>query len=97
MFQYLRVLTKQHKELILSFSPVGHTKFFPDAGFGMLKRQYRRTRVGSLYDIAETVSRSAVFDHCQLVSTQDGEGIVRTYNWAGYFFFDQYTIKSALK
>lgn len=90
-----RVLTKQHNEIILSFLPVGHMKFFADAGFEMLKRQYRRTRVGSLYDIAEAISKSAVLNHCQLVSTQDGKVIVPTYDWAGYF--DQYAIKSALK
>jgi len=41
MMQYLawRVLSQKHK-ITLSFLPVGHTKFFPDAGFGMLKRKW---------------------------------------------------------
>ena len=40
MIHYLmwRILTKQHQEITISFLPVGHTKSFPDAGFGMLKR-----------------------------------------------------------
>ena len=87
MIQYLmwRVLTKQHQEITLPFLPVGHNKFFPDAGFGMLKCQFRRTKVGCLYDIAEVVRKSAVLNHCQLVGTQDGEVLVPTYDWAGFF------------
>jgi len=38
MIQYLawRVMTNQH-EITLSFLSVGHTKFLPNTGFGMLK------------------------------------------------------------
>ena len=96
MMYYLmwRVLTKQHKEITISFLPVGHTKFFPDAGFGMLKRQFRRTKVGCLHDIAEVVRRSATINHCQLVGNQHGDVIVPTYDWAD--FFVEHTIKIAL-
>lgn len=63
MIYYLmwRVLTGQHDEITLSFLPVGHTKFFPDAGFGMLKRKFRSTKVGCLTDIA-SVSRAVSRD-----------------------------------
>ena len=88
-----RVLTKQHKEITISFLPVGHTKFFADAGFGMLKRKFRRTKVGCLHDIAEVV-RSATINHCQLVGNQHGDVIVPTYDWAD--FFVEHTIKMAL-
>lgn len=55
MMYYLmwRVLTEQHEEITISFLPVGHTKFFPDAGFGMLKRKFRMTKVGCLSDISK--------------------------------------------
>ena len=96
MMYYLmwRVLTKQHKEITISFLPVGHTKFFPDAGFGMLNRQFRRIKVGCLHDIAEVVRRSATINHCQLVGNQRGDAIVPTYDWAD--FFVEHTIKTAL-
>ena len=96
MMYYLmwRVLTKQHKEITISFLPVGHTKFFPDAGFGMLKRQFRRTKAGCLHDIAEVVRKSAKMNHCQLVGNQRGDVIVPTYDWAE--FFAEHTIKTAL-
>ena len=96
MMYYLmwRVLTKQHKEITISFLPVGHTKFFPDAGFGMLKRLFKRAKVSCLHDIAEVVRRSATINHCQLVGNQHGDVIVPTYDWAD--FFAEHTIKTAL-
>ena len=36
----LRVLVGLHKEIILSFLPVGHTKFSPDWCFGLLKQKF---------------------------------------------------------
>ena len=97
MIYYLnwRVLTGQHDEITLSFLPVGHTKFFPDAGFGMLKRKFRSTKVGCLTDIASVVEQSAEMNHCQLVEDQHGNVIVPSYDWST--FFEDHTIKSATK
>ena len=97
MMYYLmwRVLTKLHKEITISFLPVGHTKFFPDAGFGMLKRKFRLTTVGCLSDIATVVNQSAVMNYSQLVGDQSGNVIVPTYDWVT--FFEDRTIKTALR
>lgn len=97
MIYYLnwRVLTGLHDEITLSFLPVGHTKFFPDAGFGMLKRKFRLTKVGCLTDIANVVKQSAEMNHCQLVGDQSGNVIVPSYDWST--FFEDHTIKSATK
>ena len=96
MMYYLmwRVLTKQHKEITISFLPVGHTKFFPDAAFGMLKYQFRRTKIGRLHDIAEVVRNSAKMNRCQLIGNQCGVVLVPTYDWAE--FFAEHTVKTAL-
>ena len=61
MIQYLawRVLTNRHSSITLSFLVVGHTKFSPDWCFGLFKRTYRRTKVGSLQSIAKVVNESA--------------------------------------
>ena len=47
MMYYLMwpVLTGLHKEVVISFLPVGHTKFAPDWCFGLLKQRFRRTRL----------------------------------------------------
>ena len=87
MVQYLawRVMTNQHSNITLSFLPVGHTKFSPDWCFGLFKRQYRRTKVGSLQNIAEVVNTSAECNIAQLVSREDGTTIVPTLDWTDFF------------
>ena len=74
---------------------MGHTKFFPDAGFGMLKRKFRVTNVGYLNGIATVVQKSATMNHAQLVDDQQGNVIVPSYDWAE--FFQGRTKKNALK
>ena len=75
-----RALTGKHREIILSFLPVGHTKFFLGAGFGMLKRKFKLTKVGCLEDIVSVVQSSAKMNYAQLVGDQQGNVIVPTYN-----------------
>ena len=86
MVQYLmwRVLTGLHHSIGLHFFITGHTKFSPDACFGLIKRKFRRTDVSSLDDLALVVNESAVCNLCQLVGTQDGTTIVPSRDWAGF-------------
>ena len=97
MMQYLawRVMVGLNDNITVSFLIVGHTKFAPDWCFGLLKRAFRRTRVGCLDDIVRVVEESAEVNHAQLVGAQDGTVIVPTYNWADYFdsFFKQTAFK----
>ncbi len=83
MIQYLawRTLANRHTNITLSFLVVGHTKFSPDWCFGLFKRQFRRTKVGSLQSIAETVNFSAQCNFAQLVSTEDDTTVIPTYDW----------------
>ena len=60
---------------------LGHTKFAPDWAFGLLKQRFRRTLVGCI----EVVNSSATVNHAQLVGRENGEVIVKQYNWAGFF------------
>ena len=95
--QYLMwcVLTGLHKEVKLSFLPVGHTKFAPDWCFGMAKQSFRHAKLDCVDDIANSVSSSSFVNVPQLVGTLDGTCYVPTYNWSEYF--EQHTIKTALK
>lgn len=84
--QYMmwRVLTGLHKEVTLSFMLACHTKFSPDWCFGLVKQKLRKTKIGSLADIATSVEQSATPNVAQLAGTEDGTPIVTTYNWSGY-------------
>ncbi len=74
MIHYLlwRVQTGKHTRITLSFLVVGHTKFSPDLCFGLFKRLYRRTKVGSLMTTAQVVNTSAECNTAQLVTKTDG-------------------------
>ena len=86
MMQYLmwRVLTGLHHTISLHFMITGHTKFSPDACFGLVKRKFRKADVSSLDDLARVVEESAVCNICQLVGAQDGSTIVPSRDWAGF-------------
>ena len=71
------IILKTYK-IVISFLVVGHTKFAPDWCFGLLKRLYRRTKLGSMKGIAEVVENSADCNYSQLVSSEDGSTIVPT-------------------
>ena len=73
-----------HKEIEIAFLVVGHTKFAPDWCFGLLKRKFRREKVGCLADIARVVDTSATVNISQLCGTQTGEVLVPTHDWKAY-------------
>lgn len=87
MLHYLawRVMAGLHTQITLSFLVVGHTKFSPDWCFGLFKRLYRRTKVGSLQAIAQVVDSSATCNVSQLVVESDGTVVVPTLNWTDLF------------
>ena len=87
MVQYLlwRVMTGLHSEITLSFMVPGHTKFSPDWCFGLLKKRYRRTKVGGLSDLVRVVNESAAVNIAQPTALEDGSVVVKTYNWQDYF------------
>ena len=74
---------------------MGHTKFSPDWCFGLFKQLYRKTKVGSINNIAEVVKRSATVNHPQLIGEYDGTTHVKMYDWSS--FFDSHTIQTSLK
>ena len=88
-------MTGLHKEVKISFLPVGHTKFSLDWCFRLFKWKYRKMRIGCLYDIVKAVNESGSPNIAQLVGTQAGEVIVPMFNWSDYF--EHKTIKTALK
>ena len=87
MVHYLiwRVMTGLHDQITLSFMIPGHTKFSPDWCFGLMKKKYRRTKVGGLTDLIDVVNHSAVVNVAQPTGSADGEVVVPTYDWQEFF------------
>ena len=90
-----RIMAGLHEEVTILFLPVGHSKVSTDWCFGLAKQSFCQTKVNNLDDIANSVSSSSFVNVPQLVGTLDGTCYVPTYNWSK--FFEQYTIKTALK
>ena len=76
-----RVATGLHKSITLNFLVVGHTKFFPDSCFGLLKRAFRRHAISSLCELESVVNGSACLNSSQLVGTEDGTSHVPVGDW----------------
>ena len=72
-------MTGLHKSITLSFLVVGHTKFAPDWCFGLLKKQMRMTKVGTLTNIAKVVKESATVNVPQLCGAEVGSVLVSTH------------------
>ena len=88
MLHYLmwRVMTGRHEAITLSFLLAGHTKFGPDACFGLFKRKFRKTRVDCLDDISQvaaSASASGILTP-QLCGDQEGNTIVHTRDWTAF-------------
>ena len=86
LIQYFmwRTLTSQHTSITYSFLIVGHTKFSPDWCFGLFKRLYRRTKVGTIADIASVVEKSAVCNVPQVCCDENGIVSVPSYDWFSF-------------
>ena len=69
-----------HQHIILSFLPVGHTKFATDACFGLLKQRFRLTRVDCTDEL--TRERSSNVNIAQPVGNQR---IVPLFDCHNYF------------
>ena len=76
-----RVAIGLHRSITLNFLVVGHTKFAPDACFGLLKRAFKRHAVSSLSEFESVVNGSACLNSSQLVGKEDGTSIVPVSNW----------------
>ena len=77
-----RTLTGRHTNIMYSFLVVGHTKFAPDWSFALFKRLYRRTKVGSIADIASVVDNSALCNSSQVVCDENGSVTVKSFDWS---------------
>ena len=79
-----RVSIGLHERINLNFLITGHTKFFPDGCFGLLKQAFRRHAVSSLEQFPSVVNGSARVNSAQLVGTEDGTSYVPVGDWQSH-------------
>ena len=86
MLWYLcwRTLHGHHKSVSLHFMVPGHTKFAPDACFGLIKKKFSVSEVNCLDDIKQVVTGSSKVNLAQVVGTENQAMEVPTYNWQDF-------------
>jgi hypothetical protein len=88
VIQYLmyRVMTGQHKSITLSFMLVGHTKFSPDAYFGLIKKNYRRSKVYTYDHLVDVIDSSTTenFNVCQTYKDKHGRKKNQFRKWSSW-------------
>ena len=84
MMQYLmwRCMTGRHTTILVSTMLAGHTKFWCDLAGGTFKRKWRKSRVGSMAQVAEVVQQSTPGGHNIPQLLPDAQLF---YEWNTYF------------
>lgn len=97
LLQYLmyRVMTGKHKSIKLSFMLVGHTKFSPDGYFGLIKMNYRRSKIYTYDHLVDTIKSSTPggFNICQNQKDSSGKPNIVYRKWSSWLasFFENLT------
>ncbi|KAI0214418.1 hypothetical protein LSAT2_000486 [Lamellibrachia satsuma] len=73
-----RVAIGLHQFITLNFLIVGHTKFAPDACFGLLKRAFKRHAISSLSELESVVNGSACLNSSQFDAASPGVVFAKT-------------------
>jgi len=81
-----RIAVGLNKSCELNFMLVGHTRFSPDHFFGLIKRNYKCTRVSSLIEIAELVKNSTTClqNKVYIIGGEDTSKPFHYYDWAEF-------------
>ncbi|KAG8313801.1 hypothetical protein J6590_107187, partial [Homalodisca vitripennis] len=88
-----RVANDKNKKIVLSFMPVGHTKFSCDWAFGLLKRKFRITYISSIQELVDCVEQSTPRSHVNTaisVGEENGNVNIDVYDWLSFFQKNNY-------
>jgi hypothetical protein len=84
-----RVMKKLHSSITIIFMPVGHTKFYYDLAFGLLKKKFKHTQVSNLKELEECIRKSTPnsnLNKSQIVGNESGKEVyVKQYSWSSWF------------
>ena len=86
LMQYFlwRIANNLHKDINISFLPVGHTKFAPDLYFGLFKKSFRKQDSNCLSDLVNVCRLACPTSKaitCCMVGDEAGTIFVPTYDW----------------
>ena len=79
-----RTIRRSHRQIDWSFMLVGHTKFSPDAYFGLLKKKYRLSKIYTFEQIVDVINSSTVKECnvCHPYRNDDGSASFKYRAWS---------------
>lgn len=79
-----RTIKRVHQKIDWSFMLVGHTKFSPDAYFGLLKKKYRLSQVYTYNQLVDVINNSTLkgCNICHPYRNFDGEATLKYRAWS---------------
>lgn len=83
-----RIMQNLNHDIVLSFLPVGHTKFGPDYAFGIFKKSYNKSEAHTLNDVVNIIESSTTNSHlnfAELTGDEQGFIFINVNDWKGYF------------
>lgn len=79
-----RVSTHKNLKIVLSFLPVGHTKFSCDWAFGLLKKKFRVTYISSIDEFERSIEQStptSKVNSAIAIGNEKGEVTIPVHDW----------------
>jgi hypothetical protein len=79
-----RVIVGLNQKIVISFLPVGHTKFSPDGGFGVIKSKFRRTEICTAQEFAQSIEDSTPItklNKAVVVGSELGDVYIQSFDW----------------
>lgn len=83
-----RISNNKNKMIVLSFMPVGHTKFSCDWAFGLFKKKFRTMYISSIQELIDCAFQST--PNCEInsavsVGNEKGEVKIQVFDWLNFF------------
>ncbi len=79
-----RTIKQLHRQIDWAFMLVGHTKFSPDAYFGLLRKKYRHSKVYTFEQIVDVINTSTVkaCNTCHPYRNDDSNASIKYRAWS---------------
>lgn len=83
-----RISNNKNKMIVLSFMPVGHTKFSCDWAFGLFKNKFRTMYISSIQELIECAVQStptSKVNSAVSLGNEKGDIEIQVFDWLNFF------------
>lgn len=83
-----RISNNKNKKIVLSFMPVGHTKFSCDWAFGLFKKKFRTMYISSIQELINCAVQSTPttgVNSAVSLGNEKGDVKIKVFDWLNFF------------